>query len=204
MRLFRPLFLSQILYPRAIFRTRGDERILTLTFDDGPDPSTTTSILEKTGKYGVKAIFFCTGKSAKENPELIEKIKAGGHLIGNHSFSHPDGFKTCSKEYADDVERGAEFTSSVIFRPPYGRMTSAQYRILKRKYKIVMWDLMAWDFDPSFGKERMLKKMAEKVRPGSVIVFHDTAESSAVIVIEDFIKDSLKQGYRFEIPAELV
>lgn len=203
MRLFRPMFLAATLYPEAIFRIKTAEKILTLTFDDGPDPSSTISILDKIEKYNIRAIFFCTGKSAKEYPELIERIKSGGHLIGNHSFSHIDGFRTKSAVFLKDVEDAAEFTSAKIFRPPYGRMTPYQYRILKKKYSIVMWDLMAYDFDISFGRDKVLNTLKNRIRPGSIVVLHDTPSGSATEVVEDFIRYSLNLGFRFEIPSQL-
>lgn len=204
MRLFRPMFLAPTLFPEALFRIKSTEKILTLTFDDGPHPSSTISILETIEKYNIRAIFFCTGKSAKEYPELIARIKSGGHLIGNHSFSHKDGLRTKSGDYINDVAIANEYTSANLFRPPFGRMTPAQYRILKRSYNIVMWDLMAYDFDSGYCTNQVLGTLKKMIRPGSIIVLHDTPASSADEVLEDFIKYSLMMGYRFEIPVRLL
>jgi peptidoglycan/xylan/chitin deacetylase (PgdA/CDA1 family) len=196
MRLFRPWFPAGCLYRDALFRIKTTERILFLTFDDGPDPVSTTQLLDLLRKYKIPAIFFCSGSAAEKYPELISLIRADGHLTGNHGYNHLNGWKTSTTTYLEDVKKASSFTSDTIFRPPYGRITIKQRRLLKF-YRIIFWDVMPYDFDISFGGEKCLKILKSKIRPGSVIVLHDKVSSCSNSILEEFILFAQKEGYRF-------
>jgi len=200
MRLFRPCFLAGWLFPEAIFRIKTSDNILCLTFDDGPDPESTPQLLEILDKHQVRAIFFCSGEAAEKYPHLADMIKSKGHLKGNHTYSHLNGCLTSAARYCGDVNRAADFTSCRLFRPPYGCMRLSQYRIIKRDYRIVMWDVMPYDFDARFGSQRSLAILKEKIRPGSIIVLHDTATGSACDFLDDFIHFAKELKYRFCLP----
>ena len=199
MRLFRPRFIAGWLYPDALFRVKTNEKILCLTFDDGPDTDSTPVLLDILYKYGVKAVFFCNGVSAEQHPELVNRIRTQGHLTGNHGYSHPDGWRTSVGNYINDVFKSAPFTSCHLFRPPFGHLRLSQYRKLKRTYKIVFWDLMPYDFDTSFGSKNSLIILEKKIRPGSIIVLHDTNKTNALVFIEEFIIFAKNEGFRFDI-----
>lgn len=199
MRLFRPCFFARCLYPDAIFRIKTTEKLLYLTFDDGPDSDSTPQLLDILDLYNIKAQFFCNGRAALKYPDLVNTIKVRGHKAGNHGYGHLNGWLTTTKRYIDDISEAAPYTSYDLFRPPYGRLRFAQYRKLKRNYKIVFWDLMPYDFDISFGSENSLRILKSKIRPGSIIVLHDTPNSNANKILDEFITFSLKEGYRFEI-----
>jgi peptidoglycan/xylan/chitin deacetylase (PgdA/CDA1 family) len=201
MRLFRPWFIYSCFLPAAFFRIKTTEKVLCLTFDDGPDPGSTLALLNIIGRFNIKAIFFCNGSSAKKYPELVDTIKAEGHIIGNHGFIHLNGFKTSAKRYIDNVTEADQLTSDKFFRPPYGLLRPVQYRKLIRSYKIILWDLMAYDFDKSLGKEKSLTVLKKKIRKGSIIVLHDKPDSTAHEFLEEFILHCFSQGYRFELPA---
>ncbi len=200
MRLFRPGFVAGCLYPEALFRIKTDTKLLYLTFDDGPDPYSTPQLLGILGRYNVKALFFCSGQAAEQHPGLIDLINSGGHLTGNHGYLHFDGWSTPSARYLDDVEKAATLTSAVLFRPPFGHMRFRQYRTLKDRYRIVLWDIMPYDFDKNFGISRSLNILKRKIRPGSIIVLHDNPASCAVSILPRFIDYAVSCGYRFEIP----
>ena len=200
MRLFRPCLIAGRLYSKAIFRIKTDEKLLCLTFDDGPDPGSTPKLLGILEKHNVKGVFFCDGKAAEKYPEMIELIISKGHIIGNHGYAHPDGWRTSTGKYLDDAEKAAGLTSPVLFRPPFGRMKIDQYRILKEKYKILLWDVMPYDFDENFGSESSLQILKTKIRPGSIIVMHDKPSSYANTIISEFINFAFSIGYRFVIP----
>jgi peptidoglycan/xylan/chitin deacetylase (PgdA/CDA1 family) len=199
MRLFRPGFPAGCLYPGSIFRVKTAEKVLYLTFDDGPDPVSTPSLLGILRKHNVKAMFFCTGNAAVKFPDLMKQISGEGHLTGNHSYSHRDGWRTGTAEYVDDVMKAAEFTSASLFRPPFGRMTLRQYFILKKRFRIVFWDLMPYDFENTFGREKSLEILKKYSRPGSVIVLHDSPTSCAERILDEFLSYAVEKGYRFEI-----
>jgi peptidoglycan/xylan/chitin deacetylase (PgdA/CDA1 family) len=185
------------LYPEAIFRIKTNEKHLLLTFDDGPDPASTPLILEILSKYHVRAIFFFTGLKAERYPDLTEKLRSAGHIIGNHGYSHLSGWKTSKSNYIADVERADGLTSPDLFRPPYGSLTRGQYKSLKEKYKIIFWDLMPYDFDTSFSARNALSILKEKIRPGSIIVLHDSPLSYGPGLLDEFIGYAMSEGYGF-------
>jgi peptidoglycan/xylan/chitin deacetylase (PgdA/CDA1 family) len=201
MRFFRPGFLAG-LYPEAKFRIKTTEKILYLTFDDGPDPQSTPFLLEILKKHSIRVLFFCIGENAEEHPELINQILNDSHEIGNHTYNHADGWRTNSVKYIDDVIRASKSTSSLIFRPPFGRIRPKQYRILKRQFLIVFWDLMAYDFDSTFNAENSLNLLKTKIRPGSIIVLHDTSSSTARFLLDEFLTFATEQGFRFEMMSQ--
>jgi peptidoglycan/xylan/chitin deacetylase (PgdA/CDA1 family) len=200
MRLYRPVFFAQCLYPDALFRIKTSEKSLYLTFDDGPDPDSTPGLIQALQQYGIKAVFFCSGKNAEKYPYLIEELKNAGHLVGNHGYSHPDGWKTRVNEYVADVQRANAFTSANLFRPPYGRMTLSQYKMLSSNYRIVFWDIMPYDFDISFGEENAMKVCKRKMRSGSIIVLHDKPNSAVNKITEGIIISALRENYFFGDP----
>jgi len=200
MRLFRPCFIAGWLYPDAIFRIRTTEKILCLTFDDGPDPDSTPQLLDILNKYEIKALFFCNGRASEKYPDLIKEMISKGHIIGNHGYNHLNGWITSLNRYVADIMLPASHTSSGLFRPPYGRLRFDQYRKLRKTHKIVFWDIMPYDFDTSFGSENSMRILKSKIRPGSIIVLHDTSHSSANTILDEFLTFSVSSGYRFEIP----
>jgi peptidoglycan/xylan/chitin deacetylase (PgdA/CDA1 family) len=197
MRLFRPSAAARCLYPEAVFRIKTSEKLLYLTFDDGPNPGSTSGLLQILKGHCIKAIFFCSGSRAEMNPDLLKSIRAEGHLIGNHGYNHPDGWKTTFDEYISDINKADGIIGEELFRPPYGHITRAQYKELKEKFRIIMWDLMPYDFDSSFGAKNTLSVMKRKMRPGSIIVLHDTPGSKAIEVLPEFISFAGKEGYSF-------
>ena len=200
MRLFRPCIFSGWLYPEALFRIKSTEKMLCLTFDDGPDPASTPGLLDILDQYHVKAVFFCSGQAAEKYPSLVEKIKEKGHIAGNHGFSHIDGWKTNTEDYCENADHASRFLPGRLFRPPYGRITISQYRKLKKKFRIVFWDLMAYDFDAGFGAAGSLSVLKRKIRRGSVIVLHDKPQSSANSILPEFLNSAISRGYRFVLP----
>lgn len=197
MRLYRPSTVIRIFYPGALFRVRTMQKKLYLTFDDGPDPESTPYILKILEAHNVKAVFFCIGKMAEKYPELIESIKSSGHIVGNHGYDHYDGWKTGTKDYLGNVSLASCFTSGNIFRPPYGRITLSQFRILAKTYKVVFWDLMPHDYDSRMSSVKILTILGRKVRNGSVIVLHDRRGSSVLTFLDDFIREAVARGYAF-------
>lgn len=198
MRLFRPGFLVARFYPDAIVRIKTTSKVVYLTFDDSPNMVSTSRILDILKSHNVKATFFCNGREAEHFPQIMEQIRADGHITGNHAYSHIDGWGSGTKEYLSDVSRAAPFTSKTLFRPPFGHLRFRQYRKLKEKYNIVFWDLMPYDFDGSFGKGNSLRILKAKIRPGSIIVLHDSATSCVREILADFLTFAFREGYRFE------
>jgi peptidoglycan/xylan/chitin deacetylase (PgdA/CDA1 family) len=200
MRIFRPFKVSGWLFPEALFRINTREKLICLTFDDGPHPISTPVILNILEKHKVKAMFFCKGVNAEHYPELLHQIISEGHLTGNHSYSHPDGWMTGIRKYTADVDKASLNIPGKYFRPPYGRLGICQYLKLKPFYKIIFWDIMPYDFDKSFPWERSLNVLLRLIRPGSVIALHDSESSSSPLFLDKFLEEALALGYRFVLP----
>jgi peptidoglycan-N-acetylglucosamine deacetylase len=200
MRFIRPCFPAGWFFRDALFRIRTDEKLLCLTFDDGPDPVSTPVLLDILNRYGIKALFFCCGKAASQYPELLNQIYLRNHVVGNHGYNHLDGLFTTKNEYLKDISVTNTFINSRFFRPPYGRLKISQYRSLKGKYKIVFWDIMSYDFDSGFGSKNSLEILKKKLRKGSIIVLHDTKKSTMLQFLPEFIDYALLKGYRFIVP----
>ncbi len=177
-------------YPR-------DKKELYLTFDDGPTPGVTEQVLDMLKAYDAKATFFCIGKNVEQHPELFRRLKDEGHTVGNHSFSHPDGWKSCTFSYAKDVLKANEQIQSALFRPPYGHITLGQSSLLKKKFRIVMWDVLSGDFDQIISKEKCLSNVIKNVQNGSIVVFHDSMRASAnmLYAVERSLKYFMDEGY---------
>jgi peptidoglycan/xylan/chitin deacetylase (PgdA/CDA1 family) len=200
MRLFRPCLIAGWVYPDAVFRLKTKQKLVCLSFDDGPDPDSTPGLLEILGKHGIQALFFCNGRAAANYPDLVKQITLMGHVVGNHGNTHSNGWITSTASYVADVEDASVYTSSELFRPPFGRLRYSQYRRLKKKYRILFWDLMPYDFDASFGVRSSLMVLRKKIRRGSIIVFHDTRNSLVLDILPAFIDFCKREGYRFVLP----
>ncbi|HOU95489.1 MAG TPA: polysaccharide deacetylase family protein [Bacteroidales bacterium] len=184
----------------VLIKLHTHEKLICLSFDDGPDPESTFPILQILEKYNIRAIFFCTGERGKKFPDLMSLLKDQGHLIGNHSFSHYDGFKTPKKKYLNDIELAADITSNIFFRPPYGRMLPGQYLNLRQKYKIILWHLLADDYSEKKRDNKIAVDLLKKLTPGSIVALHDKPVSLKRGFLEEFITGCLNSGYSFVLP----
>lgn len=172
------------LYPSAIWSKPNSENKLYLTFDDGPTPIITAFVLDTLAQYNAKATFFCIGKNALEHPAILKKTKAAGHSIGNHTQHHLNGWKTNNKLYFDEVNTCNQTLKEItgeypkLFRPPYGKATHSQYRLLSKAYQLVFWDVLSMDYDINIAPEKALSNVLDYSKSGSVIVFHDSTKAS--------------------------
>lgn len=171
-----------------------------LSFDDGPTPGLTKEILSYLNQYNARATFFCTGKKARENPDLIQKILENNHCLGNHTYHHLDGWRCSTNKYVKDVMQCDQVFHSSLFRPPYGRITPAQIKQLKKKFDIIMWSLMSYDYHPRMSPERSLKKLNSITDNGSIILMHDSlnAKHNLKYILPALIENLAIKGYKFE------
>ena len=170
--------LFQALFPTLVWKNATNEKKVWLTFDDGPTAEITPFVLDTLLFYNVKATFFCLGKQMVKHPEILQRITAEGHSIGNHSYSHPNGFTTCTKKYLKDIEKWKQIIPETkLFRPPFGNIYPWQIDKLEKEYQIIMWDVMGWDFDKNTSKEKCLSNVVNNVENGSIIVLHDNEKS---------------------------
>ena len=161
--------------------TRKNE--INLSFDDGPDPSSTPQILNLLSKYNIKATFFLLGEQVEAYPSLYKEIKSEGHQIGNHGYKHLDGWKTNSDAYLSNTEKGADITMSTMFRPPYGRMSPSQYLRLDQNHNIIMWSLMPGDFDTQLSPTEFLHRLTTSTQGGDIIVLHNQQHAASLLAV---------------------
>ncbi len=181
-----PRFIQR-LYPERIWAFSHSKNSVYLTFDDGPIPEVTPWVLDELKKHNAKATFFCIGENVQKHPEIFQRILSEGHSVGNHTFNHLNGWKTSTSEYIENIEKAkrqmhnSEFkiqNSKLLFRPPYGKITSKQAKTLQKKgFKIVMWDIISYDFDTNISEEECLQNVLKNIKPGSVVVFHDSLKA---------------------------
>lgn len=160
--------------PSLIWKMPSDLNTIYFTFDDGPDPEVTPYVLEILSYYNIKATFFVIGKNVEKYPEVFNRILSEGHKIGNHSYSHPNGWKTKTDEYVSDIEKASKIVPANLFRPPYGRITPSQVRVLKNKYTIYMWSLLSMDYSEKLNHQDIYHNVVDHVKSGDIIVFHDS------------------------------
>ena len=192
--------LIRWLNPHAIWRIPTTEKVLYLTFDDGPIPEVTPWVLDTLREAGAKGTFFCVGDNVRKYPDLYERICLEGHATGNHTFNHLNGWRTPDAVYLDNVAQCAGLVSSNLFRPPYGRVRAAQSAVLRRTYKIVMWNVLSGDFDPGISSEKCLRHVVANAKSGSVVVLHDSLKANKHLrfVLPRALAYFSGQGYRFE------
>ena len=201
---FRPPF------GKNIVRLNTDERIVALTFDDGPNPPYTDRLLEVLAKHNVKATFFMIGNRVEKHPEMVRRVMAEGHQIGNHSYSHPLlGFLPPTWvqreiERTDRLLRQIGVTGEIVFRAPVlTRFLPVAWVLAKGDRAHISCDVWGWDWTTQ-NPDKITKTVLRKVEPGSIIVLHDgkaenkDANRSGTVEATDRIITALKQdGYRF-------
>ncbi len=176
--------LLQAIFPNYIWKIPNKNKIVYLTFDDGPTPEVTEWVLDELKKNDLKATFFCIGDNIRKNPTIFKKIINDKHCIGNHTFNHLNGWKTNNEEYLKNVElcqlemSNFEYKTSNLFRPPYGKIKSSQANtLLKKGYKIIMWDVISGDYDQNLTPQNCLNNVLNNLTTGSIIVFHDSEKA---------------------------
>lgn len=192
--------IVQSLWPRFLWRVPTQERVLYLTFDDGPIPEVTPWVLDVLKEFNAKATFFCVGENVRRYPEIYQRILAEGHSTGNHTYNHLNGWKTKTLDYLKNVRRCAHLVRSNLFRPPYGRLSPCQHASLERHYTIVLWDVLSGDFDQNVDAQQCLENIVENSASGSIIVLHDNIKTAEKLcfVLPELLRHFTQQGYRFE------
>ncbi|HLP62905.1 polysaccharide deacetylase family protein [Flavobacterium sp.] len=190
-------WLIKKLFSNYVWDIPNHENKVYLTFDDGPTPAITEWTLAQLKLHDAKATFFCIGDNVRKFPEIFQKVISEGHSIGNHTFNHLNGWKTkkevyvknvelCNQEIAESRRQKAESSiatksdnlQSELFRPPYGKIKPSQSKILRKQcYKIIMWDIISYDFDATISPEKCLDNVLKNVQSGSIIVFHDSKKA---------------------------
>jgi peptidoglycan/xylan/chitin deacetylase (PgdA/CDA1 family) len=196
-----PPKLYRSLFRGATWRIVKKEKIVYLTFDDGPVPDFTPWVLDLLDAHDIKATFFCVGDNVRKYPQIYNMVLERGHAVGNHTYHHLQGLKVRKETYIRDVELAAKLIDSRLFRPPHGHIRLTQFYELRKHYKIVLWDVVTRDYSRLRTAEQVLDNVKRYTRNGSIIVFHDSAKAG------DRMKNSLPkaiewlkaEGYKFGI-----
>lgn len=178
------------------------EKELFLTFDDGPHEKATPFVLDQLRSFDARATFFCVGKNVKAHPKIYERILDEGHRVGNHTFNHLNGWKTKNKKYVHDIAEAAKYIDSKLFRPPYGRISPFVSKLLRSmNYRIIMWEILSGDFDPNLTPQKCAEHVVLHSRPGSIIVFHDSAKAweRMQVALPKCLQYFRQQSFKFNV-----
>ena len=201
--------LIKRLFPGLVWNMPAqDEKVLYLTFDDGPVPEMTPFVLETLADYRASATFFCVGQNVERYSGIYRQLQAKGHRSGNHTYHHLNGWKTSTNAYLQDVARcrkvmqqeTTEANKKPLFRPPYGRISLRQLKQLKQHYRLVMWDILSGDFDKHFPAEQCLRKSIDHSVSGTIIIFHDSYKAARNLqyVLPRYLEHFASAGYQFQ------
>jgi peptidoglycan/xylan/chitin deacetylase (PgdA/CDA1 family) len=195
--------IFKAIYNRCIWHITEHANSVYITFDDGPHPEITPWVLAQLKQYNAKATFFCIGKNVVEYPEIYQQIIDEGHSVGNHTHNHYNGWKVSNSMYFKNIKTANEVIHSNMFRPPYGRITLAQANGIKRllpKSQIIMWDVLSGDFDTELAPNECLENVISTTKPGSIIVFHDSAKAFERLefALPNFLKYCQQNGWNMK------
>ncbi|GAB4408806.1 MAG: polysaccharide deacetylase family protein [Microscillaceae bacterium] len=200
-RLFKTPALAKWYY--SAYEWEGRSSPLYLTFDDGPIPGLTEYVLDLLWEYKAKATFFCVGDNIRKNPAVFARVLAEGHQVANHTYHHLNGAKTPTQAYLQNVALCQQLLPAQavkpLFRPPYGRLTLAQQKALQNQYRLIMWDVLSYDFDARLPPDECWFYSQRNTQPGSIVVFHDNrkAESSLRYALPRFLAHFSARGFQF-------
>jgi peptidoglycan/xylan/chitin deacetylase (PgdA/CDA1 family) len=196
-----PLLLKWY-YPSLTWNKSRTEKVIYLTFDDGPIPDVTDFVLKTLKDQQVKATFFCIGDNIRKHPSIFQRLLDEGHQVGNHTYNHLKGWKTDDATYLENFEQCQTLTGTNLFRPPYGRIRKSQIKNIRSRYpemKIIMWDVLSGDFDLNLSPESCYHNVDKYVENGSIIVFHDSLKAFERMqyALPRVISNLKAQGYQF-------
>lgn len=176
------------------------EEEIYLTFDDGPHPEVTPQVLDILKTYDAKATFFCVGKNIVENSDVYQRIIADGHQVGNHTYSHNNGWKNSNYRYLKSYLKCQNIVGTNLFRPPYGRISPKQYQLIKKRSKIIMWTVLSGDFDNTKSIKQCVSNVLTGIKKGSIVVFHDSAKAKDRVLgcLPIVLKELTSKGYIFK------
>lgn len=202
------------LFGHLVDRVDTTSRVVALTFDDGPTPQGTDSILSILQREGIQATFFFTGAELAANPHLASRFVREGHELGNHSFSHrwmilkSPSFIRSELERTDSLIRQAGYAGTIHFRPPYGKkLAGLPWYLSRDRRTTIMWDVEPDSYsEVARSADRIVSHVLENVQPGSIILLHVmySSRKESLRSVEGIIRGLKEQGYRFVTVSELL
>lgn len=198
--------ISAGVYISSFCRNPRAGRVVALTFDDGVDPHYTPLVLDVLKKYSVKATFFVIGQKAEQHPEILSRIIAEGHAVGNHTYSHEGHFPMKStRAMVADLSRAEQAIGLDLryFRPPFGVTNPMVSRAVRKAgYRSVGWSIRSLD-TMKFSRERVLNRVISRLHNGGIILLHDN-RAQADVLLENIIIQTLSRGYKIVTVEELM
>ena len=194
---FKTPALAKAFYASCVWSKPKKENKVYLTFDDGPHPKITGEVLDLLKEFNANATFFCVGENVAKHPETFQRILDEGHAVGNHTYNHLNGFETSKEEYINNIKKADKLISSSLFRPPYGKIKSGQLKALKKDYQIIMWSLIAGDWDISLTKEQCFYAIKGNLKSGDIVVLHDSekAYEKMIFTLEKTLELAKHKGF---------
>jgi peptidoglycan/xylan/chitin deacetylase (PgdA/CDA1 family) len=195
-------------FSNLIWNIPNSEKIIYLTFDDGPTPEITDWTLKTLKAFDASASFFCIGQNVLAHPDIYKRIITEGHQVGNHSHEHIKGWRSSTKNYIENVEKASIHISSKLFRPPYGQLLPKQITALSQlDYKIIMWTILSLDWDYNIPKEKCAENVITNTSDGDIVVFHDSekAWNNMQYALPKVLEFFTEKGYKFRrIPESIL
>lgn len=197
----------------AYYASDTDEKILYLTFDAGYENGNTPAILEALKKHQAPSVFFAVGNFIKDNPDLIKRMITEGHIVGNHTMTHPDMSQISSMEsFQKELEGVEELYTSVtgepmtkFYRPPRGVYSTENLSMAKELgYSTFFWSLayVDWIQEQQPSKEEAFQKLIPRIHPGAIVLLHNTSSTNAAI-LDELLTKWEEMGYQFHSIKEL-
>jgi peptidoglycan/xylan/chitin deacetylase (PgdA/CDA1 family) len=178
--------IVQWLFHKITWRIEKSNSIY-LTFDDGPNPSVTLQLLDLLKKHNARATFFLLGNNAEKYPELVQRILEENHSIGFHCNEHTNSRKLNRVELLKNFTIPISFPSTLLYRPPYGKLRVWQYNYLKNKFPLIGWNFMPGDFDSNKRFEAQLKHL-KLAKCGDIVVLHELPNT--IKLLEAYLEQS--------------
>jgi len=205
------------LYGRTFVRGRPGSRQIALTFDDGPNDTHTGQLLEVLARNEVRATFFMIGRFVRERPQIARAVAEAGHVVGNHTDTHPNLIGCSSAQVAiqvDECERvlsDAVGAHSRLFRPPFGGRLPHVLGVLRdRGYETVMWSVSSRDWSLAT-TDRIEQQVVSRIRGGDVVLMHDGGHRQMGIfrghtvgAVDRLIRRFKQEGFRFVTVPEMM
>jgi peptidoglycan/xylan/chitin deacetylase (PgdA/CDA1 family) len=196
--------------PRRLYLTHGPQWSGTacLTFDDGPHPELTPRLLDLLAESGVSATFFLIGGEAEKYPAVVRRMKADGHAVGNHSYSHPVRETLSARQAAADVARGSAVLADILgqaptlYRPPRGKVTAGDlWRLWRAGLTTVLWNVDPKDYNKPRADPVRDWFRARAITSGDLVLMHDT-HPHALAVLPELIESARARGLSFTTVSE--